>query len=140
MTFKTGETSKSFTVVAVDDAVEDDDEMVALGFGTLPGGLVEAPPATATLTIMNQENGQPSEDKCDSAIWCATVTFGNLNGSSHAFSYHPRNTDSSMSKRPLHLQGHEVFFHGCSPRSISRRTTTRKTSRDRLSMCRVFPT
>ena len=76
VTFKTGETSRSFTVVAVDDAVEDDDEMVELGFGTLPPGLVEAPPATATLTIMNQEEVQPSEDKCDSAVWCATLTFG----------------------------------------------------------------
>ena len=108
--FNTGDTSKSFTVVAVDDAVEDDDEMVALGFGTLPGGLVAAPPATATLTIMNQENGQPSEDKCDSAIWCATVTFGNLNGSSHAFSYHPRNTDSSMSKDHFTYKGTKYSF------------------------------
>ena len=108
--FNTGDTSKSFTVVAVDDAVEDDDEMVALGFGTLPGGLVAAPPATATLTIMNQENGQPSEDKCDSAIWCATVTFGNLNGSSHAFNYHARNTDSSMSKNHFTYKGTKYSF------------------------------
>ena len=73
--FNTGDSSKSFTVIAVDDTVEDD-EMVELGFGTLPGGLIAEDPATATLTIMNQENGQPTGDSCDRAIWCATLTFG----------------------------------------------------------------
>ena len=74
--FNTGDTSKFFTVVAVDDTVEDDDEMVELGFGTLPGGLIAVSPATATLTIMNQEEEQPTQNDCDSAIWCATLTFG----------------------------------------------------------------
>ena len=70
--FSTGDSLKSFTVIAVDDTVEDDDEMVELGFGTLPGGLIAVSPEIATLTIMNQENGQPTEDSCDRAIWCAT--------------------------------------------------------------------
>ena len=74
--FNTAETSKSFTVVAVDDTVEDDDEMVELGFGTLPRGLIAVSPVTATLTIMNQEEEQPTQNDCDGAIWCATLTFG----------------------------------------------------------------
>ena len=74
--FNTGDTSRSFTVIAVDDTVEDDDEMVELGFGTLPSGLIAVSPATATLTIMNQEEVQPAADSCEGAIWCATVTFG----------------------------------------------------------------
>ena len=74
--FNTADISKFFTVVAVDDTVEDDDEMVELGFGTLPRGLIAVSPATATLTIMNQEEEQPTQNDCDGAIWCATLTFG----------------------------------------------------------------
>ena len=68
VTFSAGETSKTFTVVAFDDAVEDDDEMVHLGFGTLPNGLNAAPPASATVTLMNVE--EPSSlDPCVD-VWC----------------------------------------------------------------------
>ena len=73
LAFTTGQTSRSFTVTAVDDLVEDDDEMVELGFGLLPDGLIAVPPATAVLTIMNQED-QPAQNDCD-AIWCATLTL-----------------------------------------------------------------
>ena len=102
--FSTGDTSKSFTVIAVDDTVEDDDEMVELGFETLPGGLIAEDPATATLTIMNQEEAQPAEDNCDSAIWCATVTFAK-HGIGHYYIYHPTHTDSSMSKDHFTYKG-----------------------------------
>ena len=40
LTFDPGDTSKSFTVTAIDDTVEDDGEMVELGFGALPEGFV----------------------------------------------------------------------------------------------------
>ena len=96
--FSTGDTSKSFTVIAVDDTVEDDDEMVELGFETLPGGLIAEDPATATLTIMNQEEAQPTEDNCNGAIWRAVVTFDNHHGSNHDYIYHAANTDSSIDK------------------------------------------
>ena len=68
VTFSAGETSKTFTVVAFDDAVEDDDEMVHLGFGTLPDGLNAAPPASATVTLMNVEESS-SSDPCV-GVWC----------------------------------------------------------------------
>ena len=96
--FNTDDTSKSFTVIAVDDTVEDDDEMVELGFEALPGGLIAEDPATATLTIMNQEEAQPTEDNCNGAIWRAVVTFDNHHGSNHDYIYHALNTDSSIDK------------------------------------------
>ena len=68
VTFSAGETSKTFTVVAFDDAVEDDDEMVHLGFGTLPNGLNAAPPASATVTLMNVEESSSSNPCVD--VWC----------------------------------------------------------------------
>ena len=71
VTFSAGETSKTFTVVAFDDAVEDDDEMVHLGFGTLPNGLNAAPPASATVTLMNVEEPS-SSDPCEH-VWCAAT-------------------------------------------------------------------
>ena len=58
LTFDTGDTSKSFTLVAFDDTVEDDGEMVELGFGTLPDGFVAGSPATAKVTLMNDDNVQ----------------------------------------------------------------------------------
>ena len=53
--FAAGETEKTFTVTAVDDTVEDDGEMVTLGFGTLSDRLIEVSPATAVVTLMNME-------------------------------------------------------------------------------------
>ena len=71
VTFAAGETSKTFTLVAVDDTVEDDGEMVNLGFGTLPAGLNAGSPATATVTLMNVEESMNSCDEND--VWCATI-------------------------------------------------------------------
>ena len=72
VTFSAGDTSKTFTVVAVDDTVEDDDEMVHLGFGSLPSGFNAGPIASATVTLMNDE----VMDSCvGSKIWCATITL-----------------------------------------------------------------
>ena len=53
--FAAGQTEKTFTVAAVDDTVEDDGEMVTLGFGTLSDRLIAVSPATATITLMNIE-------------------------------------------------------------------------------------
>ncbi len=58
--FAAGEQSKSFTVTAIDDAVEDDGEMIRLAFGDLPAGVVEGSPSTTTVKLMNMENGAAS--------------------------------------------------------------------------------
>ena len=70
--FASGEQSKTFTVMAYDDTVEDDGETVELGFGELPAGFVAGNPSAATVELMNMEH--TSQD-CGTAIWCATVTL-----------------------------------------------------------------
>ena len=85
LTFDTGDTSKSFTLVAFDDTVEDDGEMVELGFGTLPDGFVAGSPATTKVTLMNDDVVQADltvepDGLTDFATLCgdtrATLTIG----------------------------------------------------------------
>ena len=46
---------KSFTVMAVDDAVDDDDESVELGFGTLPTGVSAGSTPSATVSLADND-------------------------------------------------------------------------------------
>ncbi len=62
--FGVGEKSKSFAVTAVDDTVEDNGEMIELGFGTLPNGIVAGSPSTAIVELMNTEVQQPNRYQC----------------------------------------------------------------------------
>ena len=59
LNFSTGDTSQSFTVVAFDDTVEDNGEMVELRFGALPDGFAAGSPATATITLVNDDGPDP---------------------------------------------------------------------------------
>ena len=85
LTFNAGDTSQFFTVTAVDDTVEDDGEMLQLSFGTLPEGFAAGDPATAKITLMNddmtQTDNQSSGDNgnCPGAVWCATLVLGYYN-------------------------------------------------------------
>ena len=63
LVFASGEQSKTFTVMAYDDTVEDDGEILKLGFGTLPAGVVAGNPSAATVELMNTELDMISE--CD---------------------------------------------------------------------------
>ena len=63
LVFASGEQSKTFTVMAYDDTVEDDGEILKLGFGTLPAGVVAGNPSAATVELMNTEIDMISE--CD---------------------------------------------------------------------------
>ena len=81
LTFNTGDTWKSFTLVAFDDTVKDDGEMVELGFGALPDGFVAGSPATARVTLMNDDRVQTEPDgEPDFAGHCgdtrASLTIG----------------------------------------------------------------
>ncbi len=61
--FAANQTARSFTVTAVDDAVDDDDETVTLTLGyLLPGGVSAGSPATATVTLLDNDTvtGAPS--------------------------------------------------------------------------------
>ena len=55
LTFNSGDTEKSITFAATDDSVDDDDESVLLGFGTLPAGVSAGSPATATVNITDND-------------------------------------------------------------------------------------
>ena len=55
VTFNSGEMEKSITFAATDDSVDDDDESVLLGFGTLPAGVSAGSPATATVNITDND-------------------------------------------------------------------------------------
>ena len=70
VTFASGDTQKTFTVMAYDDQIEDDGETVELGFGNLPAGVARGTPSVATVELMNME-----VPTCETAVWCATVEF-----------------------------------------------------------------
>ena len=55
VTIASGSTSTTFTVAATDDTVDDDDESVALSFGTLPDGVTAGSPATATVNLVDDD-------------------------------------------------------------------------------------
>ena len=58
VTFASGETTKTFTVMATEDTADEPNETVNLGFGTLPTGVSEgsAPDAVVTIT----DDGEPT--------------------------------------------------------------------------------
>ena len=63
VTFAANETQQTFTVTAVDDAVDDDGETVTLTLGyRLPGGVTAGRPATTTVTLTDNDTvtGAPS--------------------------------------------------------------------------------
>ena len=64
VTFSATETSKTFTFRATQDSVDDDDESVVLGFGTLPALVTSVSPSTTTVRIADDD---------DPAV---TVSFG----------------------------------------------------------------
>ncbi len=48
------QTSKTLTIAAPDDSVNEDPEIFLLSFGTLPVGVIAGPQSTATVTITDQ--------------------------------------------------------------------------------------
>ena len=64
MTFGATDTEKSFTFSATADEVDDDDESVALAFGTLPDGVTAGTTSASTVTITDDD------------VPAVTVSFG----------------------------------------------------------------
>ena len=58
VTFGATERSKTFTFTATQDTVDDDDESVLLGFGTLPTGVSAGTPSTSTVNITDQRRSR----------------------------------------------------------------------------------
>ena len=55
VTFTAGQTRRTFTVTATDDADKDGGESVQLGFGTLPAGYAPGERPTATVTLVDDD-------------------------------------------------------------------------------------
>ena len=55
VTFNGGETSATFTFTATPDSVDDDDESVKLGFGTLPTRVTAGSPSETTVSIADDD-------------------------------------------------------------------------------------
>ena len=55
VTFTAGQTRRTFTVTATDDADKDGSESVQLGFGTLPAGYAPGARRTATVTLVDDD-------------------------------------------------------------------------------------
>ena len=69
VTFNTGQTSKTFEFMATQDEVDDDDESVLLAFGTsLPSGVSAGTPATATVSITDDDGAGVSVSKASLTI------------------------------------------------------------------------
>ena len=66
VTFGAAETSKTFTVTAAQDTVDDDGESILLGFGTLPGGITATTGQAAATTVSITDDDDPA----------VTVSFG----------------------------------------------------------------
>ena len=62
VTFGANETSSTFDVVAVDDAVDDDLESVTLGFGTLPAGVSAGRLPEAVVNLEDNDGGLVDAD------------------------------------------------------------------------------
>ena len=74
VTFGSGETTKTLQIVPVDDTVVDNDESIVFNFGTLPQGVTAGTPATATVTIQDNDVPHPV------TLWTTTMTVGNYGG------------------------------------------------------------
>ena len=59
VTFTTEQTQRTFTVTATDDSVDDEGESLLLGFGPLPDGFAPGSPATARVTLMDNDMPPP---------------------------------------------------------------------------------
>ena len=79
VTFGATDTAQTFTLTATDDTDVETGESVALSFGTLPAGVTAGAPASATVTIVDNDDDPPTQPQPSCApnpddIWCGVVT------------------------------------------------------------------
>ena len=84
LTFNSGETENSFTLMAIEDAVDDEGEMVILGFGTLPPGVSEGTPDEARVLFSDtrtthvqrvNSNGTTNDNTTVAGIFLVRIHF-----------------------------------------------------------------
>ena len=74
VTFNSGDTSKTFTFMATEDTVDDDDESVKLTFGQLPAGVSAGSPSESVVSIDDDDRPTTFEVSFGSATY--TVAEG----------------------------------------------------------------
>ena len=74
--FGAAQTSRTFTVTAVDDSDNDRGESVRIGFGPLPPGVAAGSPATATVALEDDDAWQPPTVSFGSSTYKATEGGG----------------------------------------------------------------
>ena len=79
VTFTIGQTQRTFTVTANDDSVDDEGESLLLGFGPLPDGFAPGSPATARVTLMDNDMPppEPGQNRCPNDSGERMVLVGN---------------------------------------------------------------
>ena len=56
VTINAGQMSATFTVLAVEDMVDDDGESIMIGFGVLPSGVTATSPETTTVSLADNDD------------------------------------------------------------------------------------
>ena len=75
VTFNSGETERTITIVALDDTVLDDGEQVLIAFGDLPVGVYDGETLSSKVTIV---------DRCaEDELWCATMSLAQSRALGH---------------------------------------------------------
>ena len=79
VTFTTEQTQHTFRVTATDDSVDDEGESLLLGFGPLPDGFAPGSPATARVTLMDNDMPppEPGQNRCPNDSGERMVLVGN---------------------------------------------------------------
>ena len=76
VTFTSGETTKTFDLMATEDAFADNGESVKLSFGTLPERVSEGSPNEATVAI--KQVSTEFSLTCGQALWCAGLRLADV--------------------------------------------------------------
>ena len=102
LTFNSGDMSKTFTVTATDDAIDDDGESVRLGFRMLPSGVSAGTTATVSITDNDDPQvtvsyGQATYTVVEGDMVTVTVT---LNADCRAHAADPALGDVTRAVRP----------------------------------------
>ena len=95
VTFGATDTSKTFTVTAVDDSVDDDGEWVSLGFGSLPDGVTAGSVAISRVALIDDD----AEPRVTLAVSPASITeHGGVSAVTASLS-HPSGADTTLTVR-----------------------------------------
>ena len=95
VTFGATDTSKTFTVTATDDSVDDDGEWVSLSFGSLPDGVTKGSVATSRVDLTDDD----AEPRVTLALFPTSITENGGVSTVTASLSHPSGADTTLTVR-----------------------------------------